>query len=198
MERNGSRGRRTLVVFLRHFWCPLCQDYMVALARGVGAAVAGSTHNSSSPCDGEKNTNNDNDNSTTPASAPGNVHFTNSMPMPTSATSATEAAMPTSLSDLFAVPHSSPAPTCSDPTSTPAAAPAKSNNAETQEARHGGGEGEGDAEACPACTASGSVTFAYLESLVSAGSGAGAGSSHTEVCPVVLFFSSPSTVLCPC
>ncbi|KAJ7649871.1 hypothetical protein FB45DRAFT_732539, partial [Roridomyces roridus] len=28
--------RRTLVIFLRHFWCPLCQDYMVALARGEG------------------------------------------------------------------------------------------------------------------------------------------------------------------
>ncbi|KAJ7855356.1 hypothetical protein B0H13DRAFT_2079843, partial [Mycena leptocephala] len=42
------------------------------------------------------------------------------------------------------------------------------------------GEQGGDAEACPACTASGSVTFAYLESLVSAGAGAGAGSSHTE------------------
>jgi hypothetical protein len=180
---RNTPARRTLVVFLRHFWCPLCQDYMVALARGVGAAVG--AHNSSSPCDGEKNTNNDNDNSTTPASAPGNVHFTNSMPMPTSTTNATEAAMPTSLSDLFAVPRSSPTSSPSAPTSPAHAA------AQTQEAHHGEEQAEGDA--CPACTASGSVTFAYLESLVSVG----AGSSHTEVCPVVLLYSS-RTVLYPC
>nr|GAT60369.1 predicted protein [Mycena chlorophos] len=38
---SGPDVRRTLVVFLRHFWCPLCQDYMVALAGGVRAADAG-------------------------------------------------------------------------------------------------------------------------------------------------------------
>jgi hypothetical protein len=48
--RRASRGKgvRTLVVFLRHFWCPLCQDYIVALARGVGAAVSSSTYHPSS------------------------------------------------------------------------------------------------------------------------------------------------------
>ncbi|KAJ7081800.1 hypothetical protein B0H15DRAFT_932805 [Mycena belliarum] len=35
--------RRTLVVFLRHFWCPLCQDYMVALASAVRAACGESS-----------------------------------------------------------------------------------------------------------------------------------------------------------
>ncbi|KAK7016366.1 hypothetical protein R3P38DRAFT_2994550 [Favolaschia claudopus] len=33
-------ARRTLVVFLRHFWCANCQDYMVALAQGVHEADA--------------------------------------------------------------------------------------------------------------------------------------------------------------
>ncbi|KAF7298397.1 hypothetical protein MKEN_01364400 [Mycena kentingensis (nom. inval.)] len=31
--------RRTLVVFLRHFWCSNCSDYLIALARGVRAAA---------------------------------------------------------------------------------------------------------------------------------------------------------------
>ncbi|KAF7301258.1 hypothetical protein MIND_00690600 [Mycena indigotica] len=37
--RPGTELRRTVVIFLRHFWCPLCQDYMVALAGGVRAAT---------------------------------------------------------------------------------------------------------------------------------------------------------------
>ncbi|KAJ7442440.1 hypothetical protein FB451DRAFT_1297302 [Mycena latifolia] len=41
MESESTKRRRTLVVFLRHFWCPLCQDYVVALASAVRAACAG-------------------------------------------------------------------------------------------------------------------------------------------------------------
>ncbi|CAK5268281.1 unnamed protein product [Mycena citricolor] len=32
---NGKHIHRTLVIFLRHFWCPLCTDYVAALAGGV-------------------------------------------------------------------------------------------------------------------------------------------------------------------
>ncbi|KAJ6545070.1 hypothetical protein DFH09DRAFT_1367671 [Mycena vulgaris] len=35
----GERRRRALVVFLRHLWCPLCQDYVVVLS-GAMRAVA--------------------------------------------------------------------------------------------------------------------------------------------------------------
>ncbi|KZP00602.1 hypothetical protein CALVIDRAFT_476054 [Calocera viscosa TUFC12733] len=28
-------GRKTIVCFIRHFWCPLCQDYMFSISRGV-------------------------------------------------------------------------------------------------------------------------------------------------------------------
>ncbi|KAJ7056586.1 hypothetical protein C8F01DRAFT_1154212 [Mycena amicta] len=38
---SDEHVRRTLVVFLRHFWCPNCQDYLVALAGGVGATEGG-------------------------------------------------------------------------------------------------------------------------------------------------------------
>ncbi|KAJ7240776.1 hypothetical protein C8J57DRAFT_1245211 [Mycena rebaudengoi] len=33
--------RRTLVVFLRHFWCPLCQDYVQALRAALTGAITG-------------------------------------------------------------------------------------------------------------------------------------------------------------
>ncbi|KAF7968967.1 hypothetical protein HWV62_28763 [Athelia sp. TMB] len=33
-------GQKTVVVFIRHFWCPLCQDYLFSLTRlGSGAAL---------------------------------------------------------------------------------------------------------------------------------------------------------------
>ncbi|KAI0687724.1 AhpC/TSA antioxidant enzyme-domain-containing protein, partial [Cytidiella melzeri] len=45
------RERKTIVVFIRHFWCPLCQDYMYSISRtvnpdamrraGVGLVVIG-------------------------------------------------------------------------------------------------------------------------------------------------------------
>ncbi|KAJ7168564.1 hypothetical protein C8R46DRAFT_1217962 [Mycena filopes] len=38
---NTKKTRRTLVVFLRHFWCPLCQDYVVGLARAASASKDG-------------------------------------------------------------------------------------------------------------------------------------------------------------
>ncbi|KZT53515.1 hypothetical protein CALCODRAFT_440019 [Calocera cornea HHB12733] len=28
-------GRKTVICFIRHFWCPLCQDYMFSISRGV-------------------------------------------------------------------------------------------------------------------------------------------------------------------
>ncbi|KAJ7811052.1 hypothetical protein B0H14DRAFT_3479981 [Mycena olivaceomarginata] len=108
---HAGVARRTLVVFLRHFWCPLCQDYMVALARGVrGASGAGGFYDYAYDYDSAT------------ATAPSN-------------------AIPPSLSELFCPPS---------PTS-PTSAPAVSTE---------------NKEACPACAASGSVTFAYLESLV--------------------------------
>ncbi|KAK7033453.1 hypothetical protein R3P38DRAFT_2700885 [Favolaschia claudopus] len=36
---RGEKTRRSIVVFLRHFWCPLCQDYVTALAKGVHDAL---------------------------------------------------------------------------------------------------------------------------------------------------------------
>ncbi|KAJ7442414.1 hypothetical protein FB451DRAFT_1376968 [Mycena latifolia] len=39
----STKRRRTLVVFLRHFWCPLCQDYVVALASADAAGSEGTT-----------------------------------------------------------------------------------------------------------------------------------------------------------
>ncbi|KAJ7442427.1 hypothetical protein FB451DRAFT_109783 [Mycena latifolia] len=38
---ESTKRRRTLVVFLRHFWSPLCQDYVVARASAARAACAG-------------------------------------------------------------------------------------------------------------------------------------------------------------
>ncbi|KAJ7158440.1 hypothetical protein C8R46DRAFT_1195021 [Mycena filopes] len=40
-KNKTSKTRKTLVVFLRHFWCPLCQDYVVGLARAASAAKDG-------------------------------------------------------------------------------------------------------------------------------------------------------------
>ncbi|KZP31752.1 hypothetical protein FIBSPDRAFT_724158, partial [Athelia psychrophila] len=46
-DQNGTRipfgdlfmGQKTVVVFIRHFWCPLCQDYMFSLTRLVEPAM---------------------------------------------------------------------------------------------------------------------------------------------------------------
>ncbi|KAL1736083.1 hypothetical protein EV714DRAFT_242416 [Schizophyllum commune] len=31
------KGQKTIVVFIRHFWCPMCQDYMFSISRSVSA-----------------------------------------------------------------------------------------------------------------------------------------------------------------
>ncbi|KAH8822842.1 hypothetical protein DL96DRAFT_1619475 [Flagelloscypha sp. PMI_526] len=31
--------RKTIVVFIRHFWCPLCQDYMFSISRGISKSL---------------------------------------------------------------------------------------------------------------------------------------------------------------
>ncbi|KAL1743848.1 AhpC/TSA antioxidant enzyme-domain-containing protein, partial [Schizophyllum fasciatum] len=31
------KDQRTIVVFIRHFWCPMCQDYMFSISRSVSA-----------------------------------------------------------------------------------------------------------------------------------------------------------------
>ncbi|KII85110.1 hypothetical protein PLICRDRAFT_145799 [Plicaturopsis crispa FD-325 SS-3] len=33
------RGQKTVVIFIRHFWCPLCQDYMTSISKNVDPAV---------------------------------------------------------------------------------------------------------------------------------------------------------------
>ncbi|TFL02454.1 AhpC/TSA antioxidant enzyme-domain-containing protein [Pterulicium gracile] len=33
------QGQKTVVIFIRHFWCPLCQDYMFSISRNVSPAV---------------------------------------------------------------------------------------------------------------------------------------------------------------
>ncbi|KZV94733.1 hypothetical protein EXIGLDRAFT_766890 [Exidia glandulosa HHB12029] len=33
------RNQRTIVLFIRHFWCPLCQDYMYSVARSLDPAA---------------------------------------------------------------------------------------------------------------------------------------------------------------
>ncbi|KAJ6610713.1 hypothetical protein B0H10DRAFT_404675 [Mycena sp. CBHHK59/15] len=45
---RAEEGQRTLVVFLRHFWCPLCQDYMVALGLALRAAASAPSSRSTS------------------------------------------------------------------------------------------------------------------------------------------------------
>ncbi|KAJ7747366.1 AhpC/TSA antioxidant enzyme-domain-containing protein, partial [Mycena metata] len=33
------QDQKTIVCFIRHFWCPLCQDYMFSISRNVSSAV---------------------------------------------------------------------------------------------------------------------------------------------------------------
>ncbi|KAJ7925002.1 AhpC/TSA antioxidant enzyme-domain-containing protein, partial [Mycena leptocephala] len=36
---NLWREQKTIVCFIRHFWCPLCQDYMFSISRNVSPEV---------------------------------------------------------------------------------------------------------------------------------------------------------------
>ncbi|KAF7374490.1 hypothetical protein MSAN_00333400 [Mycena sanguinolenta] len=135
VAKRTRRTRRTLAIFLRHFWCPLCQDYLVALARGVGAAHAASLSLNSASA------------STFP--------ITKSASAATSGAAMTEEseqsegkeegtlAMPASLSSLFEGPM-----------------PEDEDDAQGGE----GEEGEGEREEEENTTAENSVTLSYLES----------------------------------
>ncbi|KAJ7472840.1 hypothetical protein FB451DRAFT_1470004 [Mycena latifolia] len=165
-SEEANKRRRTLVVFLRHFWCPLCQDYVVALASAVRAACAGADSYSTA------------EDAAGPEGATISTSRTlPSVPTPTSTSGATSPTSPppsTSISSAASpTPPSMPIPTSgasSVPTSTstpPAAAdPPASDPASLVEPR---AETQTQAETprCPACAAhgSGSVTLAYLESL---------------------------------
>ncbi|KAJ7602262.1 AhpC/TSA antioxidant enzyme-domain-containing protein, partial [Roridomyces roridus] len=39
---NLFEGQKTIVCFIRHFWCPLCQDYMFSISRNVSPEVLAS------------------------------------------------------------------------------------------------------------------------------------------------------------
>ncbi|KAJ6501043.1 AhpC/TSA antioxidant enzyme-domain-containing protein, partial [Mycena vitilis] len=36
---NLWQGQETIVCFIRHFWCPLCQDYMFSISRNVSPDI---------------------------------------------------------------------------------------------------------------------------------------------------------------
>jgi hypothetical protein len=136
-----------------------------------------------------KNDNANNDNSTTtstavPIQAARDGHFMNTLSMPTSVSTTSAAAMPTFFSSLARI-HIHPCfvihifyftrlhmPRCSNVLTTKQPAdtdlkPAQSKHANDTEEREEGRHGEGyadKADARPACTASGSVPLAYLES----------------------------------
>ncbi|KAJ6561949.1 hypothetical protein B0H19DRAFT_90505 [Mycena capillaripes] len=162
---SPTRTRRTLVIFLRHFWCPLCQDYMAALARAVSAAAATTSVSARSI----STTHDDNTTSTPTSSTSKDKHDANnthsahstpadSMPMPTTTTTTTINPIPPSLSALFA-PLDAPTPEDSD------APKAEGENPDTE-----GNEVEAP---CPACASIQSQSHAdgtydaYLESLIS-------------------------------
>ncbi|KAJ7442445.1 hypothetical protein FB451DRAFT_1414161 [Mycena latifolia] len=171
-SEEANKRRRTLVVFLRHFWCPLCQDYVVALASAVRAACAGAEDSTSPQQDPTMPI-------TTSRTLP-------SVPTPTSTSGAPSTSTSTSTPPSTSASATSPSP--SIPTSTPAAAdpsasdpaadPPASDPASLVEPRP---ETQTQAETprCPACAAhgGGSVTAAYLESLAAGSAGSASASA---------------------
>ncbi|KAJ7442435.1 hypothetical protein FB451DRAFT_303325 [Mycena latifolia] len=160
---ESTKRRRTLVVFLRHFWCPVCQDYVVALARAVRAACAGADDSAIS------GTAAGSEGATSVPASPTIVHATSAStssvtsltsPSPATSTPASASASTSASPASRPLPTSTPATennngAASTSTPTPVAEPSPETQTQAETPR------------CPACPAhgSGSVTLAYLESL---------------------------------
>ncbi|KAF7336924.1 hypothetical protein MVEN_02128800 [Mycena venus] len=153
---TSCKARRTLVIFLRHFWCPLCQDYMVALARAVRAATCDlhlRGEDSACVCAVSGCTDTRAVDVPIPTSSTSlsttSLSTTSTPTSPTTSSTPPIASIPSSLSSIFTPPDEAP------PTPT-----------------HDNAQDDAQAEEpCPACAASGSMTFAVLEGLVGGTSG---------------------------
>ncbi|KAF7336915.1 hypothetical protein MVEN_02127800 [Mycena venus] len=161
---TSCKAHRTLVIFLRHFWCPLCQDYMVSLARAVRAATCDlHSRDKDSACACAVSGNTDtNAADTIPTST--SISTTSTPTSPTTSSTPLSASIPPSLSSIFTPLEEAP------PTHDNA-----QDDAQAEEPR-------------PACTASESVTFAVLEGLVG---GTGGDVTSEDTAPHVERPSSP-------